>query len=438
MLLKNKWIAFILLLFALGSIGSVSAADGAEELNLIIDQSFDGADCIVGEHPPTFQNFTYRSFHISNSRQNFYIRETEKGTKYLTTCPTDFKKEESLSFRLNSGSEDCPVFELKMRVGKDIEGGPKIGRLNGVGNTEGPELKYPMRINNDLVDTDDEGFFSLKLIIKKSDAGYYYNTVYYTSAGAEKSYEYPCDVRQITSVNTYMIFGYYQEQGVVSPDNNIDIAHIRHYVLNEPKAAESNLSSLDIKNEENVSVTFNEKIIPDSISENTVKLIDTETEEIIPWTFQSYDETAQTAVFKVGTTYLDYDKEYGIDCQGVITRQGIYNVAPCVSLFTTPPMGIRMSNPEFRKNGDGVSFSASFSSAETSDAVLLAVLYDETGRIRMVKEKKVKVTGGGSVRADILLDYADIGQGYYINVICADNTSGILQPLIKTVLSEKM
>jgi len=399
----------------------------------IIDEDFQGNEFVVGQKSPQISGIQFVSNHVNYSSDYIKVGQTEKGTKYLRLSPVNMNKSESINILLDGVTEACPVVEYKIRVGGDDSIEPRMGMLNGVNGTYLYTLTNPIKTANGLVDTDEEGFASFKVIIKKNKSGFYYYELHYTIGGEEKVEDISFDAKKITKVDKYNVIQYYQTNGVVSSDNYIDLSYLCHYILNEPKVVESNLTTLDTESEDIVTVTFNEAMNESTIGADTVKLIDKKDDSSIPWTFVSYDAENKTASFRVDNKWLEYNADYDIDCYGVETEAGIKNAVSMKSTFSTAPLDITLSRKAFSQTDAGISFNATVDSEKSAEVKFIAVLYDLNKRAVQVKTQTVNVNAG-SGSAEMLMDYSDIKPGYTVKVIAAEIDEDNLKPITKLPL----
>lgn len=406
----------------------------AKMTGVIIDEDFQGPEFVVGQQTPEIPGIQFISGHVNYARTNIKVGKTDSGTKYLRLSPVEINKSEAISITFNDFSEGCPVIEYKVRIGGEDSIEPRMGMLNKVNGTYLATVTNPIKLGGNLVDTDAEGFAFFKVIIKKNKSGYYYYEVYYTSGGEEKMYEVSFDSKMISTISVYNIIQYYQTAGTVSPDNYLDLSYVCHYILNEPKVADSNLTSFNTQTDDTVTVTFNEKIKASTINKDTVKLINKETEAVIPWTFVSYNEATKTASFKVSESYLEYATQYDIDCLGVETEDGIKNAVSMLSTFETPALDVTLQGSSFSNSASGISFSTTVNSEKAAEVKLIAVLYDLNLRAVQVKEEPVSLATPGSATANILMDYPSIESGYTLKVIAVENDNGNLKPIRKIPL----
>ena len=281
---------------------------------------------------------------------------------------------------------------------------------------------------------DDDGFAFFKVIIRKNSAGYFQYDLYYTSGGEEKMYEVKFDDKKITSVSLFNIIQYYQTKGTVSSENYLDLAYIGYYTLDEPSVVESSLTTFNTATDENVTVTFGDKMNEDSISADTVKLINNETGSVIPWKFISYNALTKTASFKIDKSYLEYETEYAIDCFGTETEKGVKNSVSTKTTFETPSLDITLSSNSFSKSESGVNFSTTVYSTKAAEVKFIAVLYDLDSRAVQVKEQPVSFTDPGRNNVSILMDYPSIEEGFKLKVIALENDNGNLKPIKKKPL----
>lgn len=406
----------------------------AKMSGVLIDEDFMGDEFVVGQQSPEIPGIQFISGHVNYARTNIKVGKTDSGTKYLRLSPVEVRKSEAINIIFSDFSGGCPVIEYKIRIGGDDSIEPRMGMLNSTNGTYLATITNPIKISGNLVDTDLEGFASFKVIIKKNKSGYYYYEVYYTSGGEEKMQEVSFDHKMITTISLYNIIQYYQTDGAVSPENYIDISYICHYILNEPKVAESNLTTFNTESDDTVTVTFNDKIKEDSISADTVKLINKETDKVIPWNFVSYNPETKTASFKVNNAYLEYAAQYDIDCFGTQTEDGIKNAASMVSSFETPALDVTLQGSSFSKSESGISFSTTVDSEKAAEVKLIAVLYDLNLRAVQVKEETVSLTTQKSADVNILMDYPSVETGYKLKVIAVENDEGNLKPIIRMPL----
>lgn len=405
----------------------------ARKGGFIIDEDFMGEQFVVGQKSPSISGIQFVSKHVNNSSEYIKVGQTEKGTKYLRLSPVELNKSEAINLMFNGVEEGCPVIEYKVRIGGDDSIEPRTGMLNGVNGTYLLTLTNPIKFGGNIIDTDEEGFAHFKTIIKKNKAGFYQYELHYTSGGEEKVADISFDAKMVTTLSRYNIIQFYQTKGAVSPDNYLDLSYIGYYILNEPKVVDSNLTSFDTENDDTVTVTFNDPIKEETISEETVKLVNMKTDSVIPWEFVSYDAETKTAEFLVDSTYLDYDSEYAIDCLGTETEEGIKNAVTARATFATPALDPVFSRKAFSQTEAGISFSATVESEKKKEVNLVAVLYDLNSRAVQVKTSKVNVNSS-SAPAEILMDYPSIEAGYTLKVIAAENDNGNLKPITKMPL----
>lgn len=398
----------------------------AQKAGMLIDEDFQGNEFVVGQKSPQISGIKFTSKHVNYSSEYIKVGKTDSGTKYLRLSPVELGKSEAIDLLFSDFSEGFPVIEFKVRRGGDESLEPRMGMLNGVNGT------YAGIVGKEYSDADKDadGFASYKVIIKKNSAGYYQYEVYYTSNGVEKMQEVKFDHKMITSISVYNIVQFYQPSGTISPENYIDISYIGHYILNEPKVTESNLTTFNTESDDTVTVTFNDKIKEDSISADTVKLINKETNKVIPWTFVSYNAQTKIATFKVDKAYLEYATEYEIDCFGTQTEDGIKNATSTKTTFETPSLDVTLSAISCTYP----SFSATVDSTKATEVKFIAVLYDLNSRAVEVKEDTVTLTAPGSDTASITMNYPSVKSGYKLKVIAVENDNGNLKPIKKIPL----
>ena len=410
----------------------------AKMAGVIIDEDFQGDEFVVGQKSPNISGIQFMSGHTNGASTNIKVGKTDSGTKYLRLSPVEMKKSEAINIVFSNFTGGCPVIEYKIRIGGDDSTEPRMGMLNSTNGTYLATITNPIKLGGNIVDTDAEGFASFKVIIKKNKNGYYYYEVHYTSGGEEKITEVSFDSKMITTITQYNIIQYYQTNGAISPDNYVDLAYVCHYILNEPKVADSNLTSFNTQTDDTVTVAFNEKIKASTISKDTVKLINKETEAVIPWTFVSYNEATKTASFKVSESYLDYATQYYIDCLGVETEDGIKNAVSTVSSFETPALDVTLQGSSFSRSALGISFNTTVNSEKAAEVKLIAILYDSALRAVQVREDTVSLAAAGSDTASVLMDYSGMETGYTVKVIAAENDQGNLKPITKKPLEYRV
>ena len=413
----------------------------AKNFNIIIDEDFSDDRFVVGEKVPEISGIQFRSGNTYTN--NTKVGVTENGTKYLRVSPVELGKSEQINIIFSNLTEGCPVIEFKVRRGGDATLEPRMGMLNGVNGT------YGGVIGKEHTDakTDADGFAYYKVIISKSEKGFYQLELHYTNnEGAEVTKVMNLDPKEITSLSWYNVVQFYQASGELSPDNYIDLSYICYYILNEPKVEESNLETLDIENDETVTVKFNEKIKENTITEDTVKLINKETNQITPWTFISYNAKTKIASFKVDKEYLEYDTEYEISFHNIETEDGKIAIETEDGIkklagkytFKTPSLDVTLSDASFSKSASGVNFSTTVYSKKAAEVKFIAVLYDTNKRTVQVKPENVTFASADTEigkPVNILMDYPDIEAGYKLKVIAVENDNGNLKP-IKKVPSE--